>query len=163
MTYNIDQFNLFQKTDNPSTQALSTTYTEINGSKGNLVFTRSTSTFLYKCSFFAETKWLSTSVYYRPFMHIKLQKSNDNFSSNIEDIPNCTINFSGETIQSTDHYYKVCNVMFIVENLNSQYKHLRLVTRSYSASWNNNLHTTNAFGEGSAAIFYEPVLEIIEL
>ena len=163
MTYKIDDFNLLQKTSNPSTQTLSTTYTEIDGSKGNLVFSRGTSTFLYKCSFYAETKWLSSSSYYRPFMHIKLQKSNDNFSSNIEDIPNCIVNFSGETIQSSDHYYKVCNIMFIVENLNSQYKHLRLVTRSYSSSWNNNLHTTTLFGEGSVAVFYEPVLQIIEI
>ena len=163
MTYNIDHFNLFQKTDDPSTQTVSTTYAEISGSKGGLVFTRNTSTFLYKLSFYAETNWLNAGSYYRPFMHVKLQKSNDNFSSNIEDIPNCIINFSGETIQNTDHYYKVCNVMFIIENLNSQYKHLRLVTRSYSSSWNNNLHTTTAFGEGSGAIFYEPILEIIEI
>ena len=53
--------------------------------------------------------------------------------------------------------------MFIVENLNSQYKHLRLVTRSYSSSWNNNLHTGTLFGESSQDIFYEPVLEIIEI
>ncbi len=163
MTYNINQFNLLQKTSNPSTQTLSTTFTEINGSKGSLEFSRDTSTFLYKCSFYAETKYIDSSNNFPPFMHIKLQKSNDNFSSNIENIPNCIVNFSGETAQSNDYYYKVCNIMFIVENLDSQYKHLRLATRSYSSSWNNNLHTTNAFGEGSAAIFYEPVLEIIEL
>ena len=163
MTYKIDDFNLLQKTNNPSTQTLSTTYTEISGSKGNLVFSKDTSTFLYKFSFYAETKYINSSSYYRPFMHIKLQKSNDNFSSSIEDIPNCIVNFSGETVQSLDYYYKVCNIMFIVENLNSQYKHLRLVTRSYSSIWNNNLHTGTFFGEGSAAIFYEPVLQIIEI
>tara|TARA_R100000734_G_C3314906_1_gene106647 strand:+ start:1501 stop:1992 length:492 start_codon:yes stop_codon:yes gene_type:complete len=163
MTYNINQFNLLQKTDNPSTQTLSTSYEEINGSKGSLVFSRNTSTFLYKFSFHVETNWINVGLFYRPFMHIKLQKSNDNFSSNIEDIPNCILNFSGETIQNSDHYFKVCNVMFIVENLNSQYKHLRLVTRSYSSSWNNNLHTTTLFGEGSVSVFYEPILNIIEL
>ena len=163
MTYNIDQFNLLQKTNSPSTQTLSTTYTEINGSKGSLVFSRGTSTFLYKCSFYVETKFINSSNNFPPFMHIKLQKSNDNFSSNIEDIPNCIVNFSGETAQSNDYYYKVCNIMFIVENLDSQYKHLRLVTRSYSSSWNCHLHTGTFFGEGSAAIFYEPVLEITEI
>lgn len=160
MTYNIDYFNLLQKSANPSTQILSTTYTEIDGSKGSLVFSKGISTFLYKFSFYAETNYTSN---YRPFMHIKLQKSNDNFSTNIEDIPNCNINFSGETIQSSDWYYKVCNIMFIVENLNSQYEHLRLVTRSYSSSWNTNLHTTTLFGEGSVPVFYEPVLNIMEI
>ena len=96
-------------------------------------------------------------------MHIKLQKSNDNFSSNIEDVPDCNINFSSDTIQTSDHYYKVCNVMFIVENLNSAYAHLRLVTRAYSSSWNSNLHTTNYFDGGSVNISYEPILSIIEI
>ena len=154
MTYNIDYFNLLQKTSNPSTQAVSTTYSEVGGSKGNLVFTKSTSTFLYKFSFYAESK---------SYMHIKLQKSNDNFSSNIEDVPDCNINFSSDTIQTSDHYYKVCNVMFIVENLNSAYAHLRLVTRAYSSSWNSNLHTTNYFDGGSVNISYEPILSIIEI
>tara|TARA_B100001989_G_scaffold134607_1_gene95324 strand:+ start:4308 stop:4793 length:486 start_codon:yes stop_codon:yes gene_type:complete len=161
MTYNIDQFNLLQKTNSPSTQTASTTYAEITGSKGALVFSRNTSTFLYKFSFYSETKY--NGSYTKPFLHIKLQKSNDNFSSNIEDIPNCIVNFSGDTIQGIDYLYKVCNVMFIVENLDSQYKHLRLVTRSYSSTWNNTLHTTLLFGEGNSAIFYEPVLEIIEI
>ena len=164
MSYNIDQdqFNLLQKTNSPLTQTASTAYTEITGSKGSLVFLKSTSTFLYKFSFYVETKY--NGSYTKPFLHIKLQKSNDNFSSNIEDIPNCIVNFSGDTIQGVDYLYKVCNVMFIVENLDSQYEHLRLVTRSYSSSWNTNLHTTLLFNEGSQpAIFYEPVLEITEI
>ena len=163
MSYNIDQdqFNLLQKTNSPSTQTASTAYAEITGSKGSLTFLESTSTFLYKFSFYIETKY--NGSYIKPFLHVKLQKSNDNFSSNIEDIPDCNINFSGDTIQGVDYLYKVCNVMFIVENLDSQYEHLRLVTRSYSSAWNTNLHTTLLFGEGNSAIFYEPVLEITEI
>ena len=154
MTYNINHYNLLQKTNDPSSQSVSTSYSEIDGSKGNLIFTRNTSTFLYKFSFYVESK---------PFMHIKLQKSNDNFSSNIEDIPNCNFNFSSDTIQTSDKYYKVCNIMFIVENLSSVYTYLRLVTRSYSSSWNNDLHATNYFDGGSVDISYEQVLNIIEL
>ena len=164
MSYNVNYFNLLKKNANPTTQTLSTSYTEIDGSKGELAFSKSNVTFIYKFSFYAETKWINASTYYRPFMHIKLQKSNDNFSSNIEDIPGCNTNFSGETQQASDHYYKVCNIMFVVEDLSHDYKHLRLVARSYGSSWNNPLHTTNFFdGSTTDTVYYEPILEIIEI
>ena len=167
MTYNIEKLNLVQKSSSPSTQTLTTSYQEINGSKGQLSFSKESASFLYKFSFFSSTLIVGGgkggNIYHDPYMHIKLQKSNDNFVSNIIDVPNCNINVSGDTTFSNDQSWKVNKVMFIVENISSNITHLRLVTRSYSSGYNNTLHTEGIFDGVSVNVFYEPVLTISEI
>ena len=92
----------------------------------------------------------------------KLQKSNDNFSSNIVDLPGCQFNFSADTVQNNDYFYKSCSPFFIIENLDSEY--LRLVTRAYSTSNEVKLHRSNHFdGGGGVDVYYNPTLLVAEL
>ena len=121
---------------------------------------------MYKYSFYAQGNEPLTNELQTFWLHIKLQKSNDNFSSNIVDIPNCLINFSGDTkeIESNgDYYYKTFTSFFIVENFDSKY--LRLVARSYDTDHKAKLHRCYYY-DGSSnvnGIYYNPSLIVAEL
>ena len=149
-------FKSSSETSSPS-QLMSTTYTEIEGSKTSIEKINISSDLYYFFSFSTMPKDLE-----KTFLHVKLQKSNDDFSSNIVDVTNCNYNFSTDTSGGTDHLYKVNNVMFIVQNTSND--SLRLVARAYSSSNRANLHYTPHFdGTASNTKYYYPTLIVKEL
>lgn len=159
MTYKLNKFFTAQNTNDPSTQNISTTYVEITGSKCEIKNTKENPTILYKSSFYFFDNTTDSS---NPFIHLKLQKSNDNFSSNIVDVTGCQINISGDSTESTDNYFKSVNPFFIVENFDSKY--LRLVVRSYSTDTKVILHVSaNYDGTTGANVYYNPSLIVMEL
>lgn len=141
MSYNNHLFLHRSSTSAPARQTISTTYTELTGSRCAVNLRGSSSTIYYKyCYYWASYVELSdTSTFEKSLLHVKLQKSNDNFSSNIVDIDGTRHNVSGDTIENNDYYFKPCTAMFIVEDF-SPSTHLRLVARSYSTSQRAYLH-----------------------
>tara|TARA_Y200000002_G_C22672513_1_gene660673 strand:- start:987 stop:1460 length:474 start_codon:yes stop_codon:yes gene_type:complete len=152
--------NKFFKSVNESSspdQITSTAYAEIEGSKTNVEKINTSSDLYYFFSFSTVPVVLE-----KTFLHVKLQKSNDNFSSNIVDVTGCNYNFSTDTAGGTDHIYKVNNVLFIVQNTNND--SLRLVARAYSTGNRANLHSTPHFdGSASNTKYYYPTLTVKEL
>lgn len=151
MTYNMNKPTIFQREDNPTTQAISTTYVEPVKSRVHVGFSGSTAKIYYKYSCYA---YQTGTI---PLMlHVKLQKSNDNFSSDIEDVDGCNFNFSGDTAESpANTFYSAFNAMFVIENLDKRY--LRLMVRSYNSSTTSNLHRSTQWdGQTNADVYYNP-------
>ena len=146
---------------NVSLQETSTSWLEIDGSKCELGFIGDTANIMYKFNFYTHNRYKSGTDYDQTFIHVKLQKSNDNFSSNIVDIPGCHHNFSGDTLQTQNFFYMSCSTFFIVENLDSKY--LRLVARSYSSSTRTDLHRTEYYNGTTQTEYFSPKLVIAEL
>ena len=162
MTYKTEKFFLSSSTNNPSFQTVSTSWIELTGSRCNILLKQDTINILYKYSFYTYGIFVSSSNYKKTFIHVKLQKSNDDFSSNIVDLPGCQFNFAGDTVQNNDYFYKSCSPFFIVENLDSSY--LRLVARAYSTSNEVKLHRSNHWDSGDGAdVYYNPTLLVAEL
>lgn len=159
MSYKVDKFSLFKVEANPTAQEISTSYTEITGSKCEVKSFNTNPKILYKFSFLMSSISFTDRSFY---LHIKLQKSNDNFSSNIVDIPNSMFNSSGDTHNTSDDYFQTCTAMFILENFDSNY--LRLVARSYSTVNKARLHTVANYDQNTASgIYYNPSLIVAEL
>lgn len=163
MTYKTEKFFLSKSTDNPSFQTVSTSWIELTGSRCNITLKRNIpANILYKYSFYTYMIYNSSSNYKKTFIHVKLQKSNDDFTSNIVDLPGKQFNFSGDTEQNNDYFYKSCSPFFIIESLDSEY--LRLVSKAYSTSNEVKLHRSNHWdGSGSANVCYNPTLLVAEL
>lgn len=163
MTYSIDnKFFKAEHLSNVSLQEANTTWIEIDGSRCELSFVGNTANIMYKFNFYTHNRYISSSDWDRVFIHVKLQKSNDNFSSNVVDVPGCMHNFSGDTQEANNYFYMVCSTFFIVEDLDSKY--LRLVTRSYSSSTRTELHRTNYWnGSGGQTEYFSPKLIVGEL
>ena len=158
MTYKLNKFFIVQNVDDPSAQSISTSYVEITGSKCEVKNISENPTILYKASFHMRDAGMSGD---NPFVHLKLQKSNDNFSSNIVDISGCQINISGDSTETTDIYHRAAHPMFIVENFDSNY--LRLVIRSYSADTSVSLHVSTHYDGSAQNVYYNPSLIVMEL
>ena len=157
MTYTNLFFKSNSETSTPN-QVTSTTYTEITGSRVDVNKVSTSSDLYYYFSF-------STCPYNseKARLHIKLQRSSDNFSSNIVDVPNCNYNFSTDTGGGTDHLYKNNNIFFIVQNTGND--SLRLVIRSYGSNTRSYLHFTPHF-DGALDHnnkYYYPTLIVKEL
>jgi len=162
MTYKVEKFLTTNSTNNPTSQTITTSWSELTGSRCNLSFKENTANILYKYSFYTYNIYTNSNNYKKTFIHVKLQKSNDNFSSNIVDLPGCQFNFSGDTEQNDDFFYKSCSPFFIVENLDSNY--LRLVARSYSSANDTKLHRSTFWdGATNADVYYNPTLLVAEL
>ena len=162
MTYKTNKFFLIQNTNITNQQIISTTYQEITGSKCSIKLKKQNADFMYKFIFYTSPYYVSSSDYDATYIHVKLQKSNDNFSSNIVDIPGKQINFSGDTVQNPDHFYSTCNVFFIIKDLDSEY--LRLVARSYSTSNETFLHKVEYFdGATISNSYFDPTLIVAEI
>ena len=170
MSYKYEKFHHLSTVENPGEQTLTTTYQEISGSKCQIIRTKPTINLVYKFTFYSN---LGVIDGYGPndpiefFSHFKLQKSSDNFSSNIVDMTNYNFNFSSDTkeaaYQNYDWYYKVISPFFIIENFDSDY--LRLVGRAYSNTMKAVLHQS-AYYDGStttSGIYYNPNLKVLEL
>ena len=160
MTYNLKKFFLAQNVNNPTAQDISTSYVEITGSKCEVKSILENPTILYKASFHMKDITPTTGNN-NPFVHIKLQKSNDNFSSNIVDIPGCQINISSDSTESQEWYHRAAHPMFIVENFDSNY--LRLVIRAYSSDTSVSLHVSTYYDSGYQDVYYNPSIIVMEL
>jgi len=144
---NPEKFYL-QQSNTPSRQTVSTTYIEITGSKCQ-VTTSSTVNVLYQFEYYISTNYTfgTGGAYDKILFHVKLQKSNDNFSSNIVDIAGTKHNVSGDTVENRDYYYTVSSPTFFTSVDSNDY--LRLVIRAYSTSNEGYLHQMNQF-DGSS-------------
>lgn len=144
-----------------SGQEISSTYVEIQGSRVSIEKLNTSSDLYYFFSFSNTQR--SSAPYELPFLHVKLQKSNDNFSSNIVDVPGCNYNFSTDTAGGFDGISKANNVLFIVQNTDNDY--LRLIARSYSSSNRSVVNQTYHFDGSSphSNKFYYPTLTVREL
>tara|TARA_B100000886_G_C20218950_1_gene405632 strand:+ start:100 stop:591 length:492 start_codon:yes stop_codon:yes gene_type:complete len=163
MSYNIKKFKLLQNTNAPARQTISTSYTEINGSSCEVSY-KIKPDFVYKFNFYLSTIYTfgTNAAYDKALLHIKLQKSNDNFSSNIVDVTGCNFNASGDTQENRDYYYNTYTPTFILNNLDSSY--LRLVARSYSTSNKAYLHRAAQFdGSSSNEVYFNTTLLVMEI
>ncbi len=162
MSYNIQKYFYLNSTDDPDKYTVTTTYAEIAGSKGPVSCIKSNSKILYKYSFNCQQETTNG----KSFVHVKLQKSNDNFSSNALDIDGCHFNVSADTSYSgVDIYNATINVMFVVDN-DSSIGHLRLMIRKYSSSNTSYLHKYDWYDEDyvtDGSIYYNPTLMIMEI
>ncbi len=150
-------FKSISKTD-VSAQTVTDSYIEIEGSRVAIEKLNVSSDLYYFFSFLV----LSYYANELSFLHIKLQKSNDNFSSNIVDVANCSYNFSTDTGGGVDYLNKANNVMFLVQNTGND--SLRLVTRAYSSSNRAQLHQATHFdGSTGHTKYYYPTLTVKEL
>ncbi len=169
MSYKYEKFHHLSTVENPSAQTLTTTYQEITGSKCQIIRTKPTINLVYKFTFYSNLGDVGSYGPNDPFIffsHFKLQKSNDNFSSNIIDMPDYNFNFSGDTKEagynSHDWYYKVISPFFIIENFDSNY--LRLMGRAYSDNHDAVLHKSTYYDGGVASdIYYNTNLKVLEL
>lgn len=156
MSYNVDKQIIFQTSTLPAAQSISTSYTEVTGSKAQVSLKNTKTSFLYKFTFYAystDTKAL--------LLHARLESSNDNFSSDVQTIAGCQRNIAGDTEQFSDKYFKVNTVMFIVEDLDREY--LRLSVRSYSTDFECDLHRSASFDGAADDVCLNPSLVILEL
>tara|TARA_B100001059_G_C17804935_1_gene568533 strand:- start:959 stop:1444 length:486 start_codon:yes stop_codon:yes gene_type:complete len=161
MTFLKNKFFKSSNKTNVSGQEISSTYVEIQGSRATIEKLNTSSDLYYYFSFSISVR--ATSPYDKGFLHVKLQKSNDDFSSNIVDVTGCNYNFSTDTSSvASDHLYKINNPMFIVQNTDNDY--LRLVVRAYSSNNRALLHLTPHYdGTVGNTLYYYPTLIIKEL
>ena len=153
---------------NPTAQTLTTTYQEITGSKCEIKYSSSSINLMYKFTFYSCLPFSYTpgsqTVF---FSHFKLQKSTDNFVSNIIDMTNYNFNFSGDTEESgdpsnNDWYMKTLTAFFIIDSFDSKY--LRLMGRAYDSNEDAVLHRPTIYdGLNTTSKYYAPNLKILEL
>jgi hypothetical protein len=163
MSYNINKFFIHKTEDEPVRQTISTSYTEVTGSRceisGNV-----SNNFIYKFNFYLATIYTfgSNGDYDKPLIHVKLQKSNDNFSSNVVDISGCQFNASGDTTENRDYHYSTYTPMFVLENLDSNY--LRIVARAYTTAHEAYLHRSYTYdGSSSNEVYFNTTLLVAEI
>ena len=162
MSYNNRRFFHASTTSAPARQAISTTYTELTGSRCEVSVSGADIYYKY-CYYFSSNYDFDTGgAYDKPFLHLKLQSSTDGFVSNIVDISGTEHNVSGDTIQNSDHEYKTQVSFFILENFTAT--HIRLVARAYSTSNEVDLHRARQFdGDDSNEVYFDPTLLVMEI
>lgn len=169
MSYKNNKLCIFQNTVHTSHQAItSTSYVEVSGSKYNLNNTEQRSMNLfYKFNFQCGHNPVSPYNENQYLIHMKLQSSNDNFSSDITDIPGCKFNISHDTHAAgaqtgSDYAIMSYTPFMILENFNKSY--LRLVARSYDASnFTGILHGYTTFDGVTSSYYYDSLLQIVEI
>lgn len=166
MTYQTDSFSFHSVETAPARQTISTTYTELTGSKVQIDVRQGSSVY-YRYSCYVSTIYDfatgATGSYEKFLLHFKVQKSNDNFSSNIVDIDSTKHNLSGDTLEDRDYYYISHSPMFIIDDVHD-YTHLRLVARSYSTSQRADLHRARQFdGVDDDEVYYDASLICLEV
>ena len=169
MTYKIDKLCIFQNTTQTSHQIInSTSYTEVSGSKCNLnnAEQRSMNLF-YKFNFQCGQNPASPYSDDHYLIHMKLQSSNDNFSSDINDIPGFKFNIAHDSAyagSTTGHDYAIMTytAFMILENFNKKY--LRLVARAYdTTNFTGMLHGYTSFDGVSSTYYYDSLLQVVEI
>lgn len=167
MSYNNKKLFIYQNTVHTSHQKIdTTTYTEVTGSKCNLNNSEQRSMNLYYKFNFSCGYDASASGHQYMF-NMKLQSSNDNFSSDITDVPNCKFNISHDIIgagSNSGHDYSVMTYtpFMILENFNKSY--LRLMTRVAATShYKGMLHGYTHFDGTTPPYYHSTLLQIVEI
>tara|TARA_B000000557_G_C20765603_1_gene439327 strand:+ start:264 stop:740 length:477 start_codon:yes stop_codon:yes gene_type:complete len=158
MSYIRQKKVLFNKENSPATQTISDSYTEITGSRAEILSFNSSAKFVYRFCFniapnTSADKW---------FLHVKLQKSNDNFSSDINDISGANYNVASDFTSAIDHLYRLNTAFFVIDNLIGT-NQVRLVCRAYSNSYKPQLHTVDYFDGIASSKILDPSLVIFEV
>lgn len=158
MSYIRQKQVLFNKESSPTTQLISSSYTEITGSRAEILSIDSSSKFVYRFCFniapnTSADKW---------FLHVKLQKSNDNFLSDINDISGANYNVASDFTTAIDHLYRLNTAFFVIDNLTGT-NQLRLVCRSYSNSNQPQLHAVDYFDSVASTKIFDPSLVVFEV
>tara|TARA_B100000945_G_C20045751_1_gene441221 strand:- start:52 stop:528 length:477 start_codon:yes stop_codon:yes gene_type:complete len=158
MSYIRQKKVIYSKESNPTPQSIPNSYTEITGSKTELISLNASTKFIYRFCFqiglsSAANKW---------FLHVKLQKSNDNFASDINDIPGANYNIASDTVSAIDHLYRLSTAFFVIDNLTGT-NHVRLVCRAYSNSLKPNLHESNWYDGQVDPKIFDPSLIVFEV
>ena len=161
MSYNVHGFSYVNTESSVADQDISTSYTEVSGSRVDIDSFSTSINVIYRFHFYARLYYNGASDYTKPFLHIKLQKSTDNFVSNVNDVSGCKFNYSGDTTEANDYHYKSCNPFFVVQDLDARY--LRIVARSYATGNDAILHHVNAYaGSHPVDLDYYPSLVVVE-
>ena len=168
MTYNVTpKICIYQNTTHTSHQHIhSTIYQEVAGSKCNLNNTTQRSMNLYYKLGFTSAYDPSVSGHQYMF-NVKLQSSNDDFSSDITDVPNCKFNISHDIYGAgsntgSDYSIMTYTPFMILENFNKSY--LRLMIRVAATShYKGMLHGYTAFDASSLNWYYPTLLQVVEI
>jgi len=129
------------KGENPTKQLIDDNYTEISGSRGEILTSNVVNKISYKFIYNIQLDYNTGNKW---FLHVKLQKSNDNFNSNINDVQGASYNISSNMVAVTDHRYSLSTAFFIIDGLDGTHQ-LRLVCRAYSNSNKPQLHESDYF------------------
>ena len=152
---------VIHKETNPTKQLISDAYTEITGSRGEITQLNSSNKLIYKFNFSINID-PTGNIFPKWFLHIKLQKSNDNFSSNIVDIQGANYNIASDSKDITDHLYRLNTAFFVIDGLLGTHQ-LRLVCRSYSNSLKPQLHQTDYYDGSYSTKVFDTSLLILEV
>ena len=158
MSYIRQKEVIYSKESNPAAQLIPDSYTEITGSRTELISLNASTKFIYRFCFqiglaSSPSKW---------FVHIKLQSSNDNFTSHVYDIPGANYNVASDTVSANDNLYRLNTAFFVIDNLVGT-NHVRLVCRAYSNSLKPNLHESKWFDGIYDPKIFDPSLIVFEV
>ena len=157
MTYIKEKFYLNKTVSEPANQTISGSYVEITGSNCYVDPKSSTSKLVYKFSFFVKAL-RSTDI-----LHVKLQKSNDGFSSNIVDVEGANFNIKNDGPQDEYSLSQVSSTMFTIDSFSIPHS-LRIVCRNYNPTRTVKTHTIEFFdGINPNNVFYNTSLVVFEV
>ena len=158
MTYIKEKYYLNKTVLQPANQTISSSYVEITGSSCYVDPKSSTSKLVYKFSFLL--RLLNSS----DFLHVKLQKSNDGFSSNIVDIEGANYTIRNDGPANAYNLSQVVTAMFIIDSFSIPHD-LRLVCRNYDSNKTVKSHYNEYFDgvNPSTNKFYKTSLVVFEV
>ena len=157
MTYIKEKFYLKKTVSQPASQTISDSYVEITGSNCYVDPKLSTNKLVYKFSFYVRN--LSTA----DILHVKLQKSNDEFSSNIVDVEGANFNIKNDGPAGEYSLSQVSTTMFTIDSFSIPHS-LRLVCRNYDSTKTVGTHKTVHFdGINPDNKFYNTSLVVFEV
>ena len=158
MSYIRQKQNIIKKESSPSVQSIGTSYVEITGSRAELTSFNSSNKIIYRFIFNIQL----TSSINKWFLHVKLQKSNDGFSSDINDVSGANYNVAADEISTLDHLYRLNTAFFVLDGFTGTNQY-RLVCRAYSSSLQPQLHQGNHFDGAASVKTFDPALILLEV
>ena len=158
MSYIRQKEVIYSKESSPSIQTISTSYTEITGSRTELTSLNSSTKFVYRFCF----NIAPNSSLHKWFLHVKLQKSTDNFSSDINDISGASYNVATDVVDTVDHLYRLNTAFFVIDNLVGK-NQVRLVCRAYHTANQPYLHAVDYFDGAASSKIFDPSLIVFEV
>jgi hypothetical protein len=158
MSYIRKKQHIANKESSTSIQTLDTSYVEITGSRAEFTSVSSSNKLVYRFIFDIQL----TSSVNKWFLHIKLQKSTDGFSSDINDVSGANYNVASDERNVTDYLYRLNTAFFVINGLSGT-NQFRLVCRTYSNSLKPQLHQGNHFDGGASVKIFDPSLVLFEV
>lgn len=155
MSHNVVKFYHASFTDAPARQTITTSYDELTGSRCAVSLKSSGQLIVKYCFYIAS---ISTSN--RFLLHVKIQTSNDDFNSDINDVSGQKFNVSGDTLRSDTHF-QCCSTFFVIENFVDS--HVRVVARAYSNNNEAYLHRSYNWDGAANEVYFNPSLLVMEI